>query len=85
MNITSTELKSGLEQYIEIAETDPVLVEESGKIRSVLISYNMYERFRELEDIYWAERAREAESEGYLGHEASEAVLSRFNTEASDV
>jgi len=85
MNISSTELKSGLEQYIEIAENDPVLVEESGKIRSVLISYNMYKRFSKLEDIYWAEQAKKAESEGYLGYEASEDVLNLFNTEKSDV
>ncbi len=78
MSITSIELKNHLDQYLESAETTPVIVEKAGHRKSVLLSYEMYERLMALEDAYWAERAKQAESEGYLGPEASAKLLNRF-------
>jgi prevent-host-death family protein len=75
MQITATELKNRLGQYLDVAETDPVIVEKSGRIKSVLISYSMYEKFLAYEDAYWASKAIIAEDEGYLGAKASEALL----------
>ncbi len=48
---------------------------QSGRVKSVLISSAMYEKFLAYEDAYWAAKAQIAENEGYLGTEASEALL----------
>ena len=82
MSITTAELKSHLEQYLEMAEATPVIVEKSGHIKSVLISYELYEKLIVLmEDAYWLERAKQAESEGYLGQEASKAILNKLQAD----
>lgn len=81
MSITSIEFKNHLDDYLESAETAPVIVEKAGRIKSVLISYDMYKRLMALEDAYWAEQAKRAESEGYLGQEASEAFLNTLQTD----
>ena len=75
MQITATELKNRLGQYLDVAETDPVIVEKSGRIKSVLISNAMYEKFLAYEDAFWAAKAKQAEEEGYLGTEASANLL----------
>ena len=76
MNVTATEFKNRLGRYMDAAETDPIIVEKSGRPKSVLISHSMYERFLEIEDSYWAEKAKQAEAEGYLGEEATIQFLS---------
>ena len=75
MQVTATELKNRLGQYLDAAETDPVIVEKSGRVKSVLISNAMYEKFLAYEDAYWAVKAKQAEEEGYLGENASEGLL----------
>ncbi|OQX23384.1 MAG: hypothetical protein BWK80_26335 [Desulfobacteraceae bacterium IS3] len=77
MTVTTAELKKDLEKYLDLAETKPIIVENMGRMKSVVISYSMYERLMELEDAYWAERAERAEAEGYLGEGASESLLNR--------
>ncbi|OPL16995.1 MAG: hypothetical protein AVO38_06780 [delta proteobacterium ML8_D] len=77
MQITATELKNRLGRYLDAAETSPVIVEKSGRIKSVLISNAMFEKFLAYEDAYWASKAKIAEEEGYLGEKASEALLAR--------
>jgi antitoxin Phd len=75
MQVTATELKNRLGQYLDAAETDPVIVEKSGRVKSVLISSAMYEKFLAYEDAYWADKAKQAEKDGYLGAEASADLL----------
>lgn len=75
MQITATEFKNRLGRYLDVAETDPVVVEKSGRVKSVLISSAMYERLLAYEDAYWASRAKEAEEDGYLGSDASGDLL----------
>ena len=75
MKVTATEFKNRLGQYLDMAETDPVVVEKSGRIKSVLISNAMYEKFLAYEDAYWANKAKQAEDEGYLGTEDSADLL----------
>jgi len=75
MQVTATELKNRLGQYLDMAETDPVVVEKSGRIKSVLISNAMYEKFLAYEDAYWANKAKLAEKEGYLGPATSADLL----------
>ncbi len=75
INITATEFKNRIGRYLDVAETDPVLVEKSGRPKSVLISHRMYEKFMALEDAYWAQKAIKAEAEGYLGEKTTEKLL----------
>jgi len=75
MQVTATELKNRLGQYLDMAETDPVIVKKSGRVKSVLISNAMYEKFLSYEDAYWADKAKRAEEEGYLGAKASADLL----------
>jgi len=73
INITATEFKNCIGRYLDVAETDPVLVQKSGRPKSVLISHRMYEKFMALEDAYWEHKAVEAE--GYLGEKTTETFL----------
>jgi len=75
INITATEFKNRLGKYLDMAETDPVFVKKSGRSKSVLISQEMYKKFLAMEDAYWAQKALEAEAEGYLGERASKRSL----------
>jgi prevent-host-death family protein len=75
INITATEFKNRLGKYLDMAETDPIFVNKSGRPKSVLISDEMYEKFLAMEDAYWAQKALGAEAEGYLGEKASERAL----------
>lgn len=77
MSITCHDLKNHLDEYLVSAEKEPVIVEEAGHKTSVLMSYTLYERLMALADVYWLERAKQAEAEGYLGTEASLALLNR--------
>jgi antitoxin Phd len=77
MDITATELKNRLGQYMDAAETEPVIIEKSGRKKSVLISHDMYMKFVALEDAYWGERARKARAEGYATPKEVERLLKR--------
>ncbi len=79
MDVTATELKNRLGRYLDTAESVPVVVKKSGRAKSVIISHTMYRRFLELEDAYWAQKAREAEEGGYLGEAQTQLLLSGKN------
>ena len=76
MDITATELKNRLGRYLDTAEMVPVIIKKSGRAKSVIISHRMYERFLQIEDAYWAQKAREAEEGGYLGEAETKRLLS---------
>ena len=48
MEVTATELKTRLGRYLDIAETEAVIVEKSGRLKSALISYANYQEYKEL-------------------------------------
>ena len=78
VNVNATEFKNRIGQYLDMAETTPVLVKKSGRPKSVLISHDMYTKFMALEDAYWARKAAEAEAEGYLGEAATKRVIKQI-------
>ncbi len=78
MDITATEFKNRLGRYLDAAENNPVIIKKSGRIKSVLISHQLYEKFLAFEDAYWANLAKKAEAEGYLGEDATEEILNRL-------
>ena len=76
MKTTATTLKNNLGEYLQAAAREPVTITRQGKAFAVLVSFDEYERLREMEDAWWARRAAEAESGGeFLGPEASMAFI----------
>lgn len=69
--VNATELKQRLGQYLEAAGEEPVAITKNGKPYRFIISAELLERIQEIEDKILAERALEAEKDGYLGHEAT--------------
>ena len=61
MNITESELKNHLDQYLDMAETAPVIVEKTGKIRLAIISYPVYEYLKK----YWPPKQSNGNIAGY--------------------
>jgi len=76
MNITATEFKHQVGQYLESSFLQPVIVENQGRPLAVVISYSDYERFLAMEDAFWAHRALEAKAKGhFLGENSLEELL----------
>ncbi len=71
MEVKASEVKNRLGKYLDLARREPVVISKSGKPAAVLISWEEYQRMREMEDRVWAEMAREAEKEGFLSQEES--------------
>ncbi len=71
MEVKASEVKNRLGKYLDLARREPVVISKSGKPAAVLISWEEYQRMREMEDRIWAEMAREAEKEGFLSQEES--------------
>lgn len=78
VNISATEFKNKLGQYLETSIREPIVVEKSGRPASVLISYAEFQRFIELEDEAWGVRALEAAKEGYLGVDESARLIEKL-------
>ena len=66
MNVTATELKHRLGRYLEAAQVEPVVIEKSGRVTSVVLSKRRYDQLCELEDMFWDLRAQTAEQEGFM-------------------
>lgn len=71
MTITATELKTRLGKYLDAARTHPVIVEKTGRKTAVLLSIEEFDRLTQMEDEYWAQKALQAEKEGYASPEES--------------
>jgi len=48
MKVTASELKSQLGRYLVVSETEAVIIEKSGRLKSVLISYANFQEYQEL-------------------------------------
>ncbi|BBO81726.1 type II toxin-antitoxin system Phd/YefM family antitoxin [Desulfosarcina ovata] len=77
MDVTATEFKRKLGQYLDEAERNPVIIKKSGREKSVLLSIDEYNRLMALEDAYWAQQAKQAEAGGYLGEAETDNLLKR--------
>lgn len=66
MNVTATELKNRLGRYLDAAQVEPVVIEKSGRVTSVVLSKHRYDQLCELEDMFWDIKARVAENEGFM-------------------
>ncbi|MGR8935768.1 MAG: type II toxin-antitoxin system Phd/YefM family antitoxin [Gammaproteobacteria bacterium] len=66
-HIAATEVKQRLDQYLETALTEPVMIEKSGSPAVVMLSVAEYERLQALDGTYWGERAKQALADGLAG------------------
>lgn len=79
--VNATEMKQRLGQYLDYALLGPVIVEKSGRPLVVLLSVEEYERLCAFEDIFWAQKAKEAEKSGWASVEEVSALIERVNRE----
>ncbi|RIV22078.1 type II toxin-antitoxin system Phd/YefM family antitoxin [Alicyclobacillaceae bacterium I2511] len=78
--MTATELRHKFGEVVEGLKTEPVLVKKSGRPVAVILSYEAYERFQELEDAWWGEQARKAATEGFMSaDETTSWIAERLN------
>jgi prevent-host-death family protein len=75
--ITAAKAKNNFGQFLDMAQREPVIVTKNDRPVGIFMS------FQDFEDRIWAERADEAHSQGYIGIEASEALLQKL-LKASD-
>ena len=66
MDISSTEFKTHLGEYLNEAMRKPVFIKRH-KTEAVLISREEYDRLQKLEDAYLVNEINMAEKEGYIG------------------
>lgn len=77
MNVTATELKNRLGQYLEMAQREPVIIEKSGRESSVVLSKQRYDALCEMEDNFWDKQAQDAEKEGFMSAAETRTLLSQ--------
>ena len=86
MNVTATELKHRLGRYLEAAQVEPVVVEKSGRVTSVVLSKRRYDQLCELEDRFWDLQAQTAEQEGFMSDsEVRELLQTRHEPDSQDI
>ncbi len=64
LQVPATKFKSRPGKYLKTAETTPVIVKGSGQRKSVLISYDLFQKFQACEDYCAALKGRQSENEG---------------------
>jgi prevent-host-death family protein len=73
--VNTTEIEAQLGHYLAVAAGEPVIIEKTHRPFVVLLSYDEYERLKRFENEYWAEKAFQAEAEGYIGESESMKVI----------
>ena len=66
MQVTATELKNRLGQYLEAAQAEAIEVNKSGRLSAVVLSKKRYDELLKLEDLMWDIQAQQAEAEGFM-------------------
>jgi PHD/YefM family antitoxin component YafN of YafNO toxin-antitoxin module len=80
--VREEEMKKGFGRYLRMAVVEPVCVESTHQPVAVLLAFKEYERLKQLEDMYWGEKALEAKAEGYIGEEQSTKFVREFKKSA---
>ncbi len=75
--VKATYAKQNFGACVASAATQPVVIEKSGRPAVVMISYEEFQRLKELDDLMWLQRAREAAQGGYLSAEESDDFMAK--------
>ena len=67
--MTAVEAKTHFGKFLDAAQREPVIV--TKKNRAVGVMFSM----QDIEDTVWAEKARAAQSEGYIGAKESADLI----------
>jgi prevent-host-death family protein len=74
----ATEVKNHFGQILEESITERIGITKNNRRVAVLVSDADFRRLEACEDYYWAQKAIEVESEGYLGVDETAAWLERM-------
>lgn len=74
----STQAKDHFGELLDESRNEPVKITRNNKEVAVIVSIKEYNRLIELEDTYFASKAKEASKQGYIGKSKSEALLKRM-------
>lgn len=72
---SATEAKTHFGEVLETAQKEPVMIEKAGKKYAVVLSFEEYQRLASLENSYWIAKAEKGKKEGFIGEDASEALI----------
>lgn len=79
--IPATKAKTAFAELIDAARKEPVTITRNKRAVAVVLSPEEYERFEALDDAFWGECAKRAESEGeFLGPEESIRFLNSLGS-----
>jgi len=70
--MTAAKAKNAFGQMIEAAQREPVLITKQNRPVGVFMS------IQDIEDTIWGEQAKKAHAEGYIGEEASRALMDKL-------
>ena len=73
--MTAAKAKNAFGQMIEAAQREPVLITKQNRPVGVFMS------IRDVEDTIWGEEALKAHKEGYIGEDASKALMDKLLNE----
>lgn len=70
--MTAAKAKNAFGQMIEAAQREPVLITKQNRPVGVFLS------IQDIENTIWGEEAKKAHTEGYIGEEASRALMDKL-------
>jgi antitoxin Phd len=73
--ISAKEAKNKFGALLDSARRAPVIIERNGRKVAVVLAY---EDFEYMEDVLWAQRAKEAKKDGVLSKKKSEQCLNEL-------
>ena len=77
--ITAFEAATHFEKFLKAARHEPVAVTQKGQPVGIMLAIQDIEILKKamgyLDDYYWGKKAIEAKNEGFIGIEASEALM----------
>ncbi|WP_253307536.1 MULTISPECIES: type II toxin-antitoxin system Phd/YefM family antitoxin [unclassified Rickettsia] len=77
-NISSKIAQNNFGELMNDAMKGPVIINKYGKPAAVLISHEEYEKFNQLEDMYWITQAKNASKKGFLSEKESANFLTKM-------
>lgn len=75
--VNATYAKQNFGACVADAARQPVVIKKSGRPTVVMISYEEFQRLRELEELLWLQRAQDAAAGGYLSADESDDFIQK--------
>ena len=74
----STEAKDNFGELLDNSRKEPVKITRNNKEIAVVVSIEEYNRLIDLENSWFASKAKEASKQGYIGKAKSEALIKKL-------